>query len=219
MSAPTATIEIVVGKTFELALFVAESDTIMKPITAVVGTAPVTLTVPSHGLVDDWLVTISGVVKPTQLNTGGADCASSLRDSYSGTAAPYRVKVIDDDTIELVNVNGASWPAYTSGGIVEFLAPADLTGVEARAQFRKHIDDEDTVLSFLSSGLTGYSATGAIAIVDVANSTITLSLPADLAESLAVGTGVWDAEYITASGDVFPLVAVSKYAITGEVTR
>lgn len=219
MGASSVSIEILAGKTFELALFVSTSDKVMKAISGVVAVAPVTLTVPSHGLVDDWLVTISGVVKPTQLNTGGADCSSSLRNSYAGTAAPYRVKVVDSDTIELVGVNGASWPTYTTGGIVEFYAPADLTDVEARAQFRKHISAETPILTFLSSGLPDYDPAGAVAIVDNTNSTVTLSLPASVAEELQAGTGVWDAEYITADGDVYPLVAVSKYTIKGEVTR
>lgn len=219
MGASSVSIEILAGKTFELALFVSTSDKVMKPITAMVGTAPVTLTVPSHGLVDDWLVTISGVVKPEQLNTMDSGCSSALRSGYHNARSPYKVRVIDDDTIELVGVNGASWPTYTTGGIVEFYAPADLTDVEARAQFRKHINADTPILTFLSSGLPDYDAAGAVAIVDNTNSTVTLSLPASVAEELQAGTGVWDAEYITPSGEVYPLVAVSKYTILGEVTR
>lgn len=218
MSASIVELNIVKGKTLELALFVGEEERVMKPITAVVATAPMTLTVPGHGLVDDWEIEISGVRAPSQLNTG-KKCADRTRVSYDPPHETFRVRVVDDDTIILFNVNGSAWPAYSSGGIVEFNKPSDLTGCEARAQMRRRIGSDEVVLEFYSSGLPEYDPQAGVIEVDIARSRYVLRLPAGISEELEVSSGVWDAEYIAIGGEVYPLVAVSPYNILGEVTR
>jgi len=223
MSASIVDLHIVKGKTLELALFVGEEERVMKPIPAITNYAPVTLTVVGHGLVDDWEIEISGIQRPNSLNTDenapSSTCGGSLRVSAAERAKSYRVRVVDADTITLFNVNGTSLQTYTSGGVVEFNKPSDLTGCEARAQLRRRTNDVEEVLSFYSSGLDEYDAAGGVVEVDVANSRYILRLPAAVAETLPVCTGVWDAEYITADDGVYSLVAVSPFSITGEVTR
>lgn len=219
MSASIVELKIVKGKTLELALYVGEEERVMKPIVAMVSTTPVTLTVVGHGLVDDWEIQVSGVKSPQQLNTAETGCSGQTRTAVGDQHRTYRVRVIDPDTIALFNINGSSWPVFVPGGIVEFNKPADLSGTEARAQLRRREGSSEVVLAFYSAGLPEYDPTDGTIEVDVVGSKYMLKLPAVVSEQLPTGEGVWDAEFITTAGDVYALVAVSPYQITGEVTR
>lgn len=210
MDAPTVPLTIVKGKTTEFALLYAEGELEFRAITGVVSYAPLVLTVPAHGLKDDWPIQISGVKQPRQLNS-----IDPLADHcYTAEATHYTVRVVDADTIRLVNVNGTEWPQYTTGGVIEYAVPADITGWTARAMFRKRIEDATPVLSF-----TTEAGADGLFLVDPAASAFTLLLSATVAEQLTVMTGVWDAEAIDPSGRVYQLVPVSPFSITNEVTR
>jgi len=197
MGAPVIDLTIPKGKTFEFALMYAEGRLVSKAITGVPSLVPVRLTVPDHNLPEDWPFTVSCVRRPSELN-----------GEYSAT-------VIDVDTIEINGLVGQCWRhTWSSGGVIQYPAPGDITGWTARAMFRLRITDAEPVLSFT----TAAGADG-LFLVDPANSTFTLSLGAETAESLPVMRGVWDAEAIDPDGNVYPLVAVSPFCISNEVTR
>jgi hypothetical protein len=202
MSAPEIELTIAKGKTFEQALFYAEGDGYPLEITGVPSLVPVRITIPSHGLPDDWPITIDCVTNPVELN------------GY------YGVRVIDADTVSLLDeenrfVVGQCWKRiWSGGGVVRYPAMANITGWTARAMFRRRIGDTVPVLTFTTEpGADG------LFIVDPLTSSFTLTLSAQVTETLALMTGVWDAEAVDPLGRIYPLVAVSPFSVTNEVTR
>lgn len=180
-------ITLVKGKTFEFALRYASGRLVSREIEAVPSLVPVRLTVTGHGLPDGWPFTVTCVKRPHELN------------------GEYTATVIDEDTIEINDLVGQCWrQSWSGGGVVQYPAPADITGWSARAMFRRHLRDP---------GADG------LFVVDPAESTFTLQLEAEVSELLPTTAGVWDAEAIDPEGRVFPLVGVSAFCIEEEVTR
>lgn len=197
MGAPTVELVIPKGKTFEFALRYASGRMVSKEIAALPSLVPVRLTVPDHGMPDGWPFTVSCVVRPYELN-----------GSYVAT-------VVDDDTIEINDLVGQCWRhKWSGGGVIQYPAPADIDGWTARAMFRRTIRDEEPLLTF-----TTEAGADGLFLVDPAESTFTLSLTAERAETLPVVSGVWDAEAVDPSGRVYPLVGVSPFSVSNEVTR
>lgn len=197
MGAPTVELVIPKGKTFEFALRYASGRMVSKEITALPSLVPVRLTVPDHGIPDGWPFKVDCVVRPYELN-----------GSYVAT-------VVDPDTIEINDLVGQCWRhKWSGGGVIQYPAPADIDGWAARAMFRRHLKDEEPLLTFTTEpGADG------LFLVDAATSTFTLSLSAAVSEGLPITTGVWDAEAVDPEGNVYPLVSVSPFCIGAEVTR
>lgn len=197
MGAPTVELVIPKGKTFEFALRYAASRYIYHPIQGVLSLVPVRLQVPSHGVLDGWPIEILCVERPYELN------------------GKYVASVSDPDVIEINDLVGECWRhKWNAGGIVRYLAPADIDGWTARAMFRRHLKDEEPLLTF-----TTEAGADGLFLVDAAASTFTLSLSAAVSEALPITTGVWDAEAVDPEGNVYPLVGVSPFCVEAEVTR
>lgn len=100
---------------------------IRKPITGIsLASGAPRLTVVGHGLTDGWRVSPYGVSGMKQIN---AESNPPAADDY------HEVTVIDADHIELnditpIDESGKLWPAYTSGGFIQFNTPQDLTNYE-----------------------------------------------------------------------------------------
>lgn len=197
--APELDITLTQGKVFEFVLMYASDERVYMPIQAVPSVAPVRLTVPGHGMPDGWPFDISCVPRPDELN--GRD---------------YIARVIDADTIEINELLGACWRTWSSGGIVSYQKPEDVTGWQARSIWRRSINSDDRILSFHSD--PNEDADGLI-IIDPAESSFTLQLSSDTAELLPVVTGVFDVEAIDPQGRVYPLTSVSRFEVLPEVTR
>jgi hypothetical protein len=116
------------GKTFTLVVRWSTAPIIYKPITAIQQSAPARMTVASHGLVDGWPVAVSNVKGMVEINAE----ANAIRDSDF-----HPVTVIDPDTIEINDINAAGFKAYTSGGILQYNTPIDLSGYKARDTIKK----------------------------------------------------------------------------------
>lgn len=197
MGAPTVELVIPKGKTFEFALRYASGGMVSKEIAALPSLVPVRLTVPDHGIPDGWPFKVDCVLRPFELN------------------GDYVATVVDPDTIEINDLVGQCWRhKWSGGGVIQYPAPADIDGWTARAMFRRHIRDTEPLLTFSTEA----GADGAF-LVDPTESTFTLSLPASVSEQLQPTTGVWDAEAVAPDGRVYPLVSVSPFCITDEVTR
>ena len=108
---------IVPGATNRKPLWLMQPDYDYRPITEVRATAPLTLSVPDHGLPGMWPVWIDGT-SSSQLNRSPAREPSRM------------AKVIDADTIEFNDINGAALKA--SGGQLIYQKPVDLTGCTGR---------------------------------------------------------------------------------------
>lgn len=180
------------GKTFTLPVRWETEPIIRKPITAIsfASGAP-RLTVTGHGIPDGWRVLVTRVKGPTQINA--QSCPPRASDYVIAT-------VINSNTIELnsvtpVDCQGREWPAYVSGGFVEFYTPVDLTGCTARMSIKDKIGGTELM-----------SSDDAIAIdIDAAAHLITIAIEAADTAAITWKKGVTDLELIAPSGAVSKL--------------
>ncbi len=102
------------GATLRKPLLLMQPVYIYRPITAILPTAPLQLTVPAHGLPGEWPTWIEGVSQWSSLNRDKA-------------REPFRIaKPVDADTLEYNDLNGLGQRA--TGGTLVYQLPVDLTG-------------------------------------------------------------------------------------------
>lgn len=201
MGAPAVDINIVKGKTFEFMYRYADHDLVYAPISAMLNTAPVRLSVIDHGVPDGWPVRIEGVRQPVELNNDP--------DSY------YIATVNGPSTIELNAVRADEWRPYSSGGSVIYNRPFDLTGCSARMQIRDRADGK-LLLTLNSDQST--DPDGEIEI-DVNLAAVIVRLSPAVTTAITWTRGAYDLELITPDGNIYPITAISKVTVGEEVTR
>lgn len=198
--APEIDMIITRGKTFEFAFLYADEELGYLPITGMPSKAPCRLTVVGHGLPDGWPAQVKCVKAPAELN--------------SAEGEDYFIKVVDADTIELNTVNAHCWKAFSGTGLLVCRKPVDLTGWACRAQVR---DKVGGAVLFSWHSDPGENPDGE-AEVDVAASAFVLKIDAATAAALEWKRGIYDAEIIAPTGEVFPLVGISQVVVEDEVT-
>lgn len=214
MSAPTINLTIVKGKTFEFAFLYGEDVFAYRSISAMPSAAPVRFTVAAHGIPDGWPVHVCDVKTPAEVNTLAADDLRRAAEGQEPLPDPRLfARVIDADTIEFNSLVALGWKAYSSGGVLVFNQPADLTGWSARATVRDRVGGT-VLLDFSSNPAAG--AAGQV-VVDVARSQFVLSLDAAEAAQIAWTCGVWEMEATDPGGKVYSLVGMSQIRVIGEV--
>lgn len=198
------------GKTFTLVIRAESEPVVRKPITAIsLAFGAPRLTVASHGLTNGWRAAVTRVKGMTQINA----------EDNPPKQADYRpVTVIDTNTVEFNLVtpcddSGNEWPAYTSGGFLEWFTPIDLTGKTARMKIRAKADKSSLLLA--SSDVADAPKNVLTLTVDATAKTITLSIPATATDDFEWKTGYYDIELVGA--DVIEL-ASGKITVTREVT-
>ena len=129
---------IIQGKTFSDTLRWDKKPLVFKAITGIsfASGAP-RLTVPGHGIAEQWPVAITRVVGPKQINA---------KSNPPGPKDYVDATFINSSTIELNEVtpateNGAEWPAYGNGGFIQYKTPVDLAGLSFRLAFRRSLSD------------------------------------------------------------------------------
>ena len=208
--AATKDLTIQQGKTFTLALRWETEPVVRKAITGVsfASGAP-RITAVGHGAPDGWRCTMYGIKGPKQLN---AENNPPRSDDYHAATA------LDADTIELNEINpydeqGNEWPAYVSGGFLQYNTPMDLAGYTARMDIKNKVGG--TVLASTDSG------DAPLDVIDIAldntAKTITLSIAATDSDDFAWKTGVYELELVSATGVVTALIS-GKVSVTKEVT-
>ena len=196
----TYDLELTRGKTFSVPLRYGAPPFIYKAITGIANTAPIRLTVTSHGMPDGWRFAVSGVVGLTALNAT-AD-PPRVREYYVGT-------VVDADTIDINTINGTLLTAYTSGGMIQYYTPVALAGMTARITIRDKYGG--TVV------WTGTSAAGDLAI-STGLSQVTLTIGADITADLP-RRAVYDLELVTAgTPDIVTLLMQGRVLADLEVS-
>jgi len=169
------------------------------------------LTVTGHNLPDGWEAGVSRVTGMKQINSGDK---------------AYRCTVIDPNTLELNGITpadeqGKEWPAYISGGWLEYATPVDMTGYTARMKIR---DKEGGIL--LASTEVADAPLNIIAItIDNAAKTILLRISEPNTKAITFKGGVTDLEMVSPTGIVTKL-KLSKglddtpdpVRVTGEIT-
>lgn len=203
MSASVIDLTIPRGKTFEYAfLYGDEGSPIYKSIAAVLSKVPLTLEVPGHGVPDGWPVQIECVRSPWELNTASRQQDFDL------------ARVVDADTLAIVGLSGSCWRDYRGEGVLNYLAPMDLTACHARATVRDRVGG-DVLFRWDSS--PDVERDGPIEI-DVAGCQVVLLLDAATSAALPWSRGVYEVELIDATGRVHAVTAISRITVTKEVT-
>ena len=205
MAAVKKDFEILIGSTCEYVIRWGTTPIVRKPITNIdLSLGAPRLSVSSHGLFEGWGVAVYGVKSPRQINA--VNNPPEGGDYHSAT-------VIDTGTIELndvtpVDENGQEWPAYTSGGFIQYDTPVDLTGYTARMSIKDKIGG--AVLHSLTTENGGIT-------IDTAAKTILLSIPAATTEDFTWSRGVYDLEMVSATGKVTRIIS-GRIVLSREVT-
>ena len=188
-------ITILQGSAFNVPVRWMDGDRIIrKPITGIsIASGAPRLTVVGHGCPNGWPSAVTLVKGMTQINAKNADPKAN---DYRTTT------VIDTDTLEYnavspVDDNGREWPAYTSGGFVQWFAPMDLTGKSA------------SMVVYDKKGGTVLASTEAAhapldvitATVDTANKVITFSIKSSDTADFTWKKGVYEAEVYSNADD------------------
>ena len=193
------------GKTFAFVLRWETEPIVRKAITGVSFTSGAPrITAVGHGAPDGWYCTLYGIKGPKQLNAANNP---PRREDY------HAAWVLSADEVELNEINpydeqGNEWPAYVSGGFLQYNTPMDLTGYTARMAIKDKIGG--TVLLSLTT------ENGGIAIDNVAK-TITLTIAAADSDDFAWVRGVYDLEMVSPTGVVTALIT-GKVSVAKEVT-
>lgn len=121
------------GSTWDYIFRPSSGPFIYRKITNIAQEAPCRLTVPGHGIPERWPCAITGVQGPTILN--------ARNDPPDPQVDFRRVSVIDESTVDLIDVNGAAYPKYIAGGYIQYFTPIDLAGYKVRMQLRDDTTD------------------------------------------------------------------------------
>lgn len=183
------------GSTFQEQYRWESGTKIYKPITAITKSAPVELTVPDHGLKLGWRFRVTNVAGMKEIN--------------SGSESFYVASDTTVDTVKINSVNSLAFSAYTTGGVIEYNEPVDLTGYMARMQIREKVGS-DVVIDELTT------ENGKI-IIDAEDASIRIEIPASTTQNYNFTTAVYSLEIIRNSV-VIPFL-VGNLTLQREVTR
>lgn len=182
------------GSTFSEILRWESSKKVYKTITGISNAAPCIITSTGHGLPNGWRVKVTNVLGMTEIN--------NTEEYYLGT-------YVDANTVELNAVNSVGYKTYTSGGILEYNQPVDLTGYTARMQIRLKVDDTEIIheLTTENGGIT----------INTSTYTLTLTIPAATTTLFTFTTAVYSLELV--SGSVVTPFVNGTITMYKEVTR
>lgn len=182
------------GSTFSEVLRWESSKKIYKTITGISNAAPCIITSTGHGIPNGWRVKVTNVLGMTEINNS--------EDYYLGT-------YVDANTVELNAVNSVGYKTYTSGGILEYNQPVDLTGYTARMQIRLKVEDAEFIheLTTENGGIT----------INTSTYTLTLTIPAATTALFTFTTAVYSLELV--SGSVVTPFVNGTITMYKEVTR
>lgn len=171
-------------------------------ISSVAQSAPLRITAPGHGIPDGWRVAIMNVKA-----VGGIAAANNPPKD----AELHAVTVIDADTIEFNEINGAAFRAYVSGGQLAYREPLDLAPYNgARIDVKGKINGESLL----------HLAEGAGLRLDSTERAVWFEPTVEQSMTLPAKNYVFDIELLrTGGGGVDPICAAdSTLVVTPETT-
>jgi hypothetical protein len=183
------------GSTFKQVLRWESSTKVYVPITNISRSAPVVITAPNHQIPLGWRARIT--------NAGGIKEINQL---------DYQIATeTTQDTVVFNQVNSLAYTAYTSGGILEYNKPVQLSNLTARMQIREKLNSP-TVIHELTTQNSGI-------VFDNTLKTITLTISDSATTQFNFTSAVYLLEFVnTASGEVYPF-ARGSVSLEREVTR
>ncbi len=183
------------GSTFNEVLRWESSKKIYKPITGISNAAPCVVTCANHGVPNGWRVKVTNVVGMTDINS---------TENY------HQATKLSSSSLELNAINSLGYKSYTSGGVIEYNEPINLTGYTARMQLRAKIDDTTT--------LDEYTTENGKIVINTTDCTIGFNISAATTSSYTFNTAVYSLELVSSGGIVTPL-ATGTITLVKEVTR
>lgn len=183
------------GSTFNPVMRWESAEKVYVPITNITKSAPVVITATGHNLVNNWRVKFTNIGGMKELNS----------DSQY-----HQCTVVDPNTINVNTINSLGYTAYSSGGVVEYNKPVDLTGFTARMQIRAKVDS-DTIIHELTT------ENGGIVLNNV-DKTIKLWISAGVTQTFTFQQAVYSLEMIS-SGGIVTQYAAGTISLIKEVTR
>lgn len=191
------------GETVAIPLRIATSNLIYKSITAITRSAPVSITVPSHGATDGWPGAVIDVVGMREIN---AENNPPVNSDFNP------ITVVDSNTVQFNGISSASFRAYASGGYLVYYEPLDLAMYSsARMSVKSSVDDD---LEFLS-----FTTANSRLELDASTQTLWIRMTAEDGAEITQESGVFDIELVNASGDVKAVCsAYSEITFLPEVT-
>lgn len=196
-----ANLEICKGATFSIIVRWESSTCIFKPITNITKSAPPVLSVTGHGVPDKWRVAVTNVLGMKEINS--PNNPPKLTDYKKS-------QLITADSLSIPCIDASGFTAYTSGGILWYNEPVDLTNYTARMHIRDSVD----AASFLLELTT---ANGRI-VVNNTTKTITLTVTATDTAAITFTSGVYDLEMVSPAG-VVTRILEGNITVREEVTR
>jgi hypothetical protein len=183
------------GSTFQQT-FRWESETkVYVPISAIAKSAPcvITTTTP-HSLPVGWRFKVAG---------GG------MKELYP-TSDTYHIATNTTSTNVTINqVNSLAYTPYTSGGVIEYNQPIDLSTYSARMQIRESVDSPTVI----------YEASTAIGQISLDNTykTITITILGSVTQTFNFSTAVYSVELFNMANVLSFLVG--NLTLVPEITR
>jgi hypothetical protein len=138
------------------------------PITGIAKSAPVAITAPQHNIPPGWRVKV--------LNAGGMKEIND--DTY------HQATVVTENLIELNDVVSLNYATYTTGGVLEYNSPINLSGYTARL----------TLVENVNSTIPLYEVTSAEGgvVLDNINRTITINIPANDTKDFTFSKAIYE---------------------------
>jgi hypothetical protein len=162
-------------------------------ISEITKAAPMVVTANNHGVPQGWRCKFTNLTSMKEL----------LATEYFTNTA------ITTNTLTFNQVNSLGYSAYTSGGILEYNQPIDLTGITARMQIREKLTSENSILEL--------STQNGLIQIDNTLKTITFSIPATITQDLSFKQAVYSLEIVKGT-TVIPFIT-GTVSLTLEVTR
>ena len=196
MQAPTKlNFKMYQGSTFSEVLRWESAKKVYKTITGVTQAAPCIVTAPTHGLPDGWRVKLTNIGGMTDLNS----------------TEEYKVITkLTADTVELNAVNSVGYKAYTTGGILEYQQPVDLSGYTARMQLRSSLTSTTT--------LDEYTSVNGKIQIDTVNYSIIILVDAVSTAAYTFNSALYSLELVSGTGVVTQL-ATGNITLVKEITK
>lgn len=184
------------GSTFQEVYRWETQTKVYAPIQSISKAAPcVITTAQNHTMPNNWRFKVVGA--------GGMKEINNVGDNYHIATATT------SNTITINQVNSLQYTTYTSGGVVEYNDPVDLSTYSARMQIRESVDSSSFIYEATSAG-------GQI-VLDNALKTITITLLGNVTSQFTFTTAVYSVELFSGN-NVVPFL-VGNLTLVREVTR
>lgn len=194
MALPTKlNLKIYQGSTFQQTIRWESPSLSYKTITGITKAAPCVITSALHGIPAGWRFKVRNVAGMKEINTDDYLTASDT----------------DTNTITVSGLNTLGYTAYTSGGVLEFNTPEDLSGCSARMQIRAKLTS-DVIIDELTSQNNEI-------IIDNIAKTIVINIDAVTTAAYTFSTAVYSLEIV--KGLVVTPLVFGSITLNKEITR